>query len=143
MPTTINGTTGVSQVQDNTITSAKIVNGTVAQGDLDTTNKLAQCKAWVNFDGTLTGTITPRAGFNISSIVKNGTGDYTITFTTSLADANYAISGFARGAVFITPVVPMGGANFSQLAGSLRFQLYGTGGTLTDASTVTLLIFGN
>ena len=34
MPTSINGTTGVSQVQDNTITSAKIVDGSVAQVDL-------------------------------------------------------------------------------------------------------------
>lgn len=50
-------------------------------------------KAWVNFDGTLTGTITPRANYNVSSVTKNGTGDYTLNFTSALADANYAIVG--------------------------------------------------
>lgn len=51
------------------------------------------CRAWVNFNGTLSGTITPRASFNVSSITKNGTGDYTIGFTTALPDTNYCITG--------------------------------------------------
>ena len=34
MTTQINGTTGVSQIQDNTVTSPKIVDGGVAQADL-------------------------------------------------------------------------------------------------------------
>lgn len=47
------------------------------------------CRAWVNFNGT--GTVAIRASFNVSSITDNGTGDYTINFTTALADANYSI----------------------------------------------------
>jgi len=50
-------------------------------------------RAWANFDGTQTGTITPRASGNIASIVKNSTGVYTVTFTTAMPDANYAIVG--------------------------------------------------
>jgi hypothetical protein len=38
---------------------------------------------------------TIRAGYNISSIAKNGTGDYTVNFTTALADANYAVTSSA------------------------------------------------
>lgn len=45
-------------------------------------------KAWVNFNGT--GTVAIRAGYNVSSITDNGTGNYTVNFTTALADANYA-----------------------------------------------------
>lgn len=45
-------------------------------------------KAWVNFNGT--GTVAIRAGFNVSSITDNGTGNYTVNFATALADANYA-----------------------------------------------------
>ena len=45
-------------------------------------------KAWVNFNGT--GTVAIRAAFNVSSITDNGTGDYTVNFTTALVDANYA-----------------------------------------------------
>lgn len=51
-------------------------------------------RAWANFDGT-TGAI--RASGNISSIVRNSTGDYTINFTTAMPDANYAISALAGG----------------------------------------------
>jgi hypothetical protein len=47
--------------------------------------------AWVNFNGT--GTVSIRDSFNVSSITDNGAGDYTINFTTALANANYAICG--------------------------------------------------
>lgn len=50
-------------------------------------------KAWVNFNGT--GTVAIRAGFNVSSITDNGTGDYTINFTTAMPDASYSIAGTA------------------------------------------------
>lgn len=50
-------------------------------------------KAWCNFDGTLSGTITPRASFNIGSVTKNGTGDYTVNFTTAMPNANYSVVG--------------------------------------------------
>lgn len=52
---------------------------TVAQGS---------AKAWVNFNGT--GTVAIRASFNVSSITDNGTGNYSVNFTTALQDANYA-----------------------------------------------------
>ena len=46
------------------------------------------CRAWVNFNGT--GTVAIRASGNVTSITDNGTGDYTVNFTTSMPDANYA-----------------------------------------------------
>jgi len=46
-------------------------------------------KAWVNFDGT--GTVAIRRAFNVSSITDNGTGDYTVNFTTAIADADYSL----------------------------------------------------
>jgi hypothetical protein len=49
------------------------------------------CRAWVNFNGT--GTVAIRASGNISSITDNGTGDYTINFTTALPDGNYSVVG--------------------------------------------------
>ncbi len=64
----------------NAVTYAKI--GTTEQGQL--------CKAYVNFNGT--GTVAIRASYNVSSITDNGTGDYTVNFTTALADANYAVA---------------------------------------------------
>ena len=54
-------------------------------------------RAWVNFNGT--GTVAIRASYNVSSITDNGTGDYTLNFTTAIADANYAISGMVSNTV--------------------------------------------
>jgi len=45
------------------------------------------CRAWVNFNGT--GTVAIRASGNVSSITDNGTGDYTVNFTTAISDANF------------------------------------------------------
>jgi hypothetical protein len=61
-------------------------------------------KAWVNFNGT--GTVAIRAAFNVTSITDNGTGDYTVNFTSALADSNFAIG---------TSVVYMNGDNNSLL----------------------------
>jgi hypothetical protein len=45
------------------------------------------CRAWVNFNGT--GTVAIRASGNVSSITDNGTGSYTVNFTTTMPDTNY------------------------------------------------------
>lgn len=45
-------------------------------------------KAWVNYDGIGT---TIRSSFNVSSVTLNSTGDYTLNFTTAMADTNYCI----------------------------------------------------
>jgi len=51
-------------------------------------------RAWVRFDGT--GTIgtnqTITGSGNVTSVFKNADGDYTITFTTAMPNANYAVS---------------------------------------------------
>ena len=54
-----------------------------------------KCRAWVNFNGT--GTVAIRAAGNVSSITDNGTGDYTVNFTTAMVDANYSITGASGG----------------------------------------------
>lgn len=54
-------------------------------------------RAWVTFTGGATPSIL--ASGNVSSVVRNGTGDYTVTLTTAMPDANYAVSAIAsRGA---------------------------------------------
>jgi len=57
------------------------------------------CRAWVNFDGTLSSPITPRASFNVTSVTKISTGVYTVNFTTAMPDVNYAavVSGGTGG----------------------------------------------
>jgi len=45
--------------------------------------------AWVNFNGT--GTIATRDSNNVASLTDNGTGDYTINLSNSMANVNYAV----------------------------------------------------
>jgi hypothetical protein len=53
----------------------------------------ATCSAWVNFNGT--GTVAIRDSFNVSSITDNGTGDYTVTFTSIVTDNSSIVAGAA------------------------------------------------
>ncbi len=52
-------------------------------------------KAWVRF--TIAGTISD--SFNVTSVVKDATGKYTITWDTDFANGNYAIVAMIAGAV--------------------------------------------
>ncbi len=62
-------------------------NSAPALGNVGTAPVYA-ARAWVNFNGT--GTVAIRASGNVSSITDNGTGDYTVNFTTAMPDANYS-----------------------------------------------------
>lgn len=86
-----------ADIADANITAAKL------SGAQTGSAPIYGCRAWVNFDGTRneadTGASTNganvkiRASGNVSSVLKNATGDYTITFTTPMADGNYAVKG--------------------------------------------------
>jgi len=81
LSSTVGLTTASNQVT--TYPAGKVVTPGVIGGQL--------CRAWINFDGVNNGKI--RAAYNVSSVTKNGTGDYTITFTTAMPDINYVASG--------------------------------------------------
>jgi len=85
-------TSGVLQLQSNG-TSAAGVSGSDFQmnSGFGSVATAYGCRAWVNFNGT--GTPAIRANGNVSSITDNGTGDYTINFTTAMPDANYLLVG--------------------------------------------------
>jgi hypothetical protein len=59
------------------------------------TAPLYMCRAWVNFNGT--GTVAIRASGNVTSITDNGTGEYTVNFTTAMSDVNYSVAGAVGG----------------------------------------------
>jgi len=52
------------------------------------------CRAWVNFNGT--STVAIRASGNVTSITDNGTGNYTVNFTTAMPDVNYSAVGSTK-----------------------------------------------
>jgi hypothetical protein len=142
MPITINGSgtvTGISAggLPDDCITTADIAANAVTTAKLGSAEQSGLCKAWVNFDGT--GTVAIRASFNVSSITDNGTGDYTVNFTTALVDANYcAVVGDGTG-VTSTP----GGVSMfvnTYTTSSVKWNIYlGTG--RLDAAINNVAIF--
>jgi hypothetical protein len=83
------------------------------------------CKAWVNFNGT--GTVAIRASGNVSSITDNGTGDYTVNFTTALPDGNYARLATVSG---------ISGQSFMCVVGTDRYNT-----TLNAATTTTTRLY--
>lgn len=92
MPMTLSGDgtiTGLAAggLPDASITAAEL------SGAQSGSAPIYAARAWVNFNGT--GTVAIRASGNVSSITDNGTGDYTVNFTTAMVDANYGVSGFA------------------------------------------------
>jgi hypothetical protein len=98
-----------------------------------------QCRAWVNFNGT--GTVAIRASGNVSSITDNGTGDYTVNFTTAMPDANYSIVGALNwdntGSVNLVFSVQSAYAT-----SSVRFKsAYGVNNVLYDALACNVSIF--
>lgn len=82
-------------------------------------------RAWVNFDGTGSTSANQalRATGNIASVYKNTTGNYTVTFTTAMPDANYAV---LYGGGISTGVSSDNGTTidvYDQVAGSFKVNI--------------------
>ena len=95
------------------------------------------CRAWVNFNGT--GTVAIRDSGNVSSLTDNGTGIYTVNFSTSMPDAKYAISG---GVLESVANKYFRGVSI-QLISSSSFQIASyrpTDGVATDVEVFTLMV---
>jgi hypothetical protein len=118
------------------------------------------CRAWVSFDGTRneadTGASTNganvkiRASGNVASVRKNSAGDYTITFTTAMPDANYCVNlsatdngttaGLSNGFAYGTWL--RGPNSTGYAAGSLRIQIgFPSNSSLHDQTHVNVAIF--
>lgn len=152
MTITINGS--------GTITGASTLATTVASPTFTTPNidsaqfatvsgtaPIYACRAWVNFNGT--GTVAIRASGNVSSITDNGTGDYTVNFTTAMPDANYAISGAINpkyaadsAAMTINTVGTAGGVTESApTTSAFRFMTASPGPVALDPKYVNVAVF--
>jgi hypothetical protein len=85
-----NGTTVLGVTSTGTsVTGTQSVSGNLSFNSGYGSSAVAYgCRAWVSFNGT--GTPAIRGNGNVSSITDNGTGDYTVNFTTAMPDANYA-----------------------------------------------------
>jgi hypothetical protein len=120
-----------ASVSSNGIVSTADASGILkVQSNGKTTNALA----WVNFDGTTSpGTI--RSAYNVGSVTKNGTGDYTLNFTNSLTDSNYSAVGSSQRFTQL-------GYN-TQSTTQLEVLTQNLAGNQSDVSVITVAVFGN
>jgi hypothetical protein len=157
MPISITGTgtiTGLSAggLPDDCITTAEIAGSAVTPAKLSGAQSgsapIFGARAWVYFDGTRnegdTGASTDganvkiRGSGNVASVLKNSTGDYTVTFTVAMADTNYAVVGMIYsanpGQLNIESVA-------NNVAGSSRLTARQTNGTSIDPTFVGVAFF--
>jgi hypothetical protein len=106
-------------------------------------------RAWVNFDGTRDSSGATTAAFtnrfiyasgNVTSVLKTATGTYTITFTTAMPSANYAVvtTGTATASVYTTS----GPVEATLAAGSFQMkQGSGDTGAESDRTYNSAVVF--
>ena len=125
MSTTISGTNGVTFPDSTSMQTGQ-----------------QACKAWVNFNGT--GTVAIREQYNVSNITDNGTGDYTVNFTTAMPDANYsAVYGSQYSTTTIAGMV-CETTGTTRTVSSLQIRTSNSAGaTATDLPQVQVAIFSN
>ena len=100
------------------------------------------CRAWVNFNGT--STVAIRGSGNVTSITDNGTGDYTINFTTAMTDANYSTVGTTGSPAAAHGIVTFfAGTGTATTTSTIRFSTVTANGSSTqfDYVNVCLAVF--
>lgn len=97
------------------------------------------CRAWVNFNGTSTVSIS--ASGNVTSITDNGTGDYTVNFTNAMPDAKYSVvvSGSNGGGDSLIAYVANG--QTAPTSSAVRIRYLNAGFVLNDGNFQSVAIF--
>ena len=135
MTTTINAVsgTGLTQTSDGS-GIVKLQSNGVA------TNALV----WVNF-GYISSAITIRSSYNVSSVTRNGTGDYTINFTNALPDTNYGFSGYTSSPGSASSSFLLNGTYTAKLTTTIGLQVgyaYSSGYALYNFAEQGLVFYG-
>ena len=137
------------------MSTIKVNNLQTASGGSNSTPEEIQqgrAKAWADFDGSVSVPSSTLNGYNVSSITDNGTGDYTLNFTNSLANANYVVvasshddsSGNNNYLYGLTSQSNAwkGGTYYTTSSARVTFG-YAIAGALSDMKRVHVVIFGD
>jgi hypothetical protein len=102
-------------------------------------------KAWVNF-GYISSAVSVVNSFNVSSVTRNSTGNYTINFATAMTNANYVLSGgFEAGSGNNTICIYSSGGIGSAptLKSTTQAQVICSGGAAQDPYSASVIFIGN
>lgn len=107
---------------------------------------MMSCRAWANINGNAAPAVANASG-NVSSITDNGTGDYSVNFTTAMPDAAYSVGLSAPRAngrymsLYGTTFADFSGANAMSTAYVRIILDYTPSSTLADANNISVQIF--
>lgn len=97
-----------AKIADSNVTTIKIADANITAEKLNGAQSgsapIFGVRAWVNFNGVTTVSIREKG--NVSTVVRDSGGIYTITFATPMPDTNYSILGWAR----VNDATPANGA---------------------------------
>jgi hypothetical protein len=105
---------------------------------------LGVAKAWGSYTGVSSSAPTLRSAFNISSVTRNSTGNYTFAFTTAMTDSNYAVVAgvpVASGSVGVVSINTKTTASF--IAVTQYVSTTGGSGTPLDGYNIDFVVSGN
>ena len=141
---TVTATAFAGQLFGQADSAITVSNGAITAAKLDGAQSgsppIFGVRAWANIDGTV-GSVSVRQGGNVSGVVRNQLGRYTITFTTPMQDTNYAIVAWARDAnatdnnYFVSAA-----SNATKLAGSFQIEVNSPGGTVDSPEIGVMVI---
>ena len=113
------------------------------EGNSTTTNlQQGLAKAWLSLDGTATFDSSDteiRDSFNVDSTVDNGSGDYTLSYTSNMNDANYSAVCFAGVKNVLTAQERL----HTISASSYRVEMNEDNSSVGDSSHVMVVIHGD
>jgi len=121
------------------LTTPSITSGSLTMSDSTVITSGSQvAKVWAKFNGN--GSISGVTSYNVSSVVRNSTGNYTLNFTNSLTDANFATSSSCsydltsgNGVVVIKIL--------GQTSSSLNLGTYSPAGSFVDSQYIAVSLF--
>ena len=117
-----------------TLVAQTISNGTVSTSSANVIQGSA--RAWVRWNGsTSPGTIS--SSYNVTSVTKTGTGQFTINFTNALTDSGYSIVGSTQSPGSSAGNMTLNGVPSS--ASSFNVALYNSNFSSLQDSTVACL----
>lgn len=138
MTIVIDGTAGVTFPDNVTQEQGLIADGTAP---------VYGCRAWVNFDGTRdtsgasstanTNRLIRESG-NVTSVLRNSTGNFTVTFATPMPDANYVYT-VGGGTISGGDTCIM--QHVTSTTTSVRFATVNTTPTAADRNMNLLMVF--
>ena len=97
-------------------------------------------KAWVRvtWNGS---TLTSNASYNVSSVTRTGTGNYYVTFTNALTDANYSFTGVAMNSGTYGGYLLYEAAGLGTRTSSVCYFAVNQGSSYGDFASANLAVF--